>query len=134
MKEIQIINNSNRNKDFDKKSGFISSTFIFIFKKSHSILIIINLILTTYLLKQNNKLYPLNTEFNLHKDNFKNENIKIDKDMIGLEYPEINFQSLKNKSINGKIISSFLELLTTLEIKLLYLEKEINCTKLIQKL
>ena len=106
-----------------------------------------NLLLTLYLLKQYNKLYSLKieflilkenykrenykTEFHILKENFTNENMKIDKDMVGLEYPEIDFQRLKNNFLKGKIISSYIDLLTNLEIKLLYLEKEINCTKLI---
>lgn len=60
----------------------------------------------------------------------------IDKDLIGLSYPEIEFEELKNnisymkKLINDPLIRQFNEFLTQLEIKLIYLEKEINVTKL----
>ena len=50
--------------------------------------------------------------------------------MIGMVYPEIKYEDLKNNFIKGNYISSFLDLLTQLEIKLIYLEKEINTTKL----
>lgn len=55
---------------------------------------------------------------------------KIDKDMIGIKYPEIMFDDIKEKLTNNKLIYSLIEFLEQLEIKLIYLEKEINVTKL----
>ena len=50
--------------------------------------------------------------------------------MIGLKYPEIHFEYLKKNYLKGMTISSFIDFLTELEKKLIYLEKEINATKL----
>ena len=57
-------------------------------------------------------------------------NSDIDKDLIGLKYPEIKFDKIKSNLINKNIISSLVEFMEQLEIKLIYLEKEINVTKL----
>jgi hypothetical protein len=54
-----------------------------------------------------------------------------DKEMIGLYYPEINFDNIKKRLKNLYIIDSLIDLINQLEIKLIYLEKEINITKLI---
>ena len=51
--------------------------------------------------------------------------------MIGLHYPEINFDKIKESLQNYNIIASLIDLISQLEIKLIYLEKEINITKLI---
>ena len=51
--------------------------------------------------------------------------------MIGLKYPDIEFKEIKSNFLEGKIISSFLNLLRQMEIKLIYLENEINVTKII---
>jgi hypothetical protein len=50
--------------------------------------------------------------------------------MIGLKYPEILYDKLKQDIANGLIPSSLIDFLTQLQIKLIYLEKEINVTKL----
>ena len=50
--------------------------------------------------------------------------------MIGLKYPEILFDKIKNDLQNGEIFSSFYDFLSQLEEKLIFLEKEINTTKL----
>lgn len=50
--------------------------------------------------------------------------------MIGIKYPEIKFDDIKEKLINNKLIYSLFEFLEQLEVKLFYLEKEINITKL----
>ena len=79
----------------------------------------------------NNKLKnKLDKEQNISND--KNNLIypKIDKDLIGIKYPEIMFDDIKSKIINNKLISSLFEFLEQLEVKLIYLEKEINVTKL----
>ena len=51
--------------------------------------------------------------------------------MIGLKYPEIEYDKLKYDLINRKTIDILIELLNQLETKLIYLEKEINVTRLI---
>ena len=50
--------------------------------------------------------------------------------MIGLKYPEILYDKLKQDIANGLISSSLINFLTQLQIKLIYLENEINVTKL----
>lgn len=57
-------------------------------------------------------------------------NYNIDKDMIGLKYPEIMFDQIKTNLINNKLKSSLIQFLVELEIKLIFLEKEINATKI----
>lgn len=64
------------------------------------------------------------------KLNTKLDSDKKDKDMIGLKYPDILFDRIKKDFINGKIISSFYNFLNQLEEKLIFLEKEINVTKI----
>lgn len=54
----------------------------------------------------------------------------IDKDMIGLKYPEINFKKIKIDLKKGNLLSSLFRFLQQLEIKLFYMEKEINTTRL----
>jgi len=138
MKKINIFSDTT---PFQTKS-FISFSNNFLLKKCYSILIIINLFLTVFLLINNNRnnakiqellssnknimeklnqIIRINSTFNYSK---------IDKDMIGLKYPDIFYEKIKNDYINGEIISSFCEFLNQLEIKLIYLEKEINTTKL----
>ena len=51
--------------------------------------------------------------------------------MIGLYYPEINFNEIKKKLKNFNIINSLFDLINKLEIKLIYLGKEIELTKII---
>ena len=71
-------------------------------------------------------------------NNIKNENNEtknnfesiIDKDMIGLRYPEINYDYFKYILISNNFSNALINFLEQLEIKLLYLEKEINVTKL----
>ena len=54
-----------------------------------------------------------------------------DKEMIGLSYPDIDYDKIKEKLKKLNIIDSLLDLINQLEIKLIYLEKEINITKII---
>ena len=132
MKRVKI------GKPYKERETSFTSEYIFtliydfFYRKISSILSPINFILTIYLLIQNNKFNKLINEIKL--SNHYNENKEtnhIDKDMIGLKYPEILFDKIKTEFSNGKIISSFNEFLKQLEIKLIYLEKEINVTKLI---
>ena len=88
----------------------------------------------------------LNLELKFEDNNIKNNNnysilledenkgdfivSDFDKDMIGLKYPEINYNKIKDDLKKGNLISNFFRFLQQLEIKLIYLEKEINVTKL----
>ena len=136
--KITKIRNSSQFNDL------ICSIYNYLYNKSYCILLIINLIISFHLLIQNNKnstcikeLLKINSIQNKEKKNI-NKNIMnlnnsqsdIDLDMIGIKYPEIYFDKFKYDSNNGNIISSFCNFLTQLEIKLIYLEKEINVTKL----
>ena len=88
------------------------------------------------LLSENKYNLQLNKEENISKKkklellNKKSINNSIDIDMIGLKYPEIMFEQIKSDIINNKFISSIIDFLEQLEIKLIYLEKEINATKI----
>lgn len=65
------------------------------------------------------------------KDNSNNISfLEDDKDMIGLKYPMILYDQLKIGLIQKNITFTLIEFLRQLEIKLFYLEKEINVTKL----
>lgn len=65
------------------------------------------------------------------KDNSNNISfLENDKDMIGLKYPMILYDQLKIGLIQKNITFTLIEFLRQLEIKLFYLEKEINVTKL----
>ena len=55
----------------------------------------------------------------------------IDKDMVGLEYPDINYKQIKFELKSGKLFSSLFQFLEQLEKKIIYMEKEINVTKLV---
>ena len=55
---------------------------------------------------------------------------RINKDFIGLSYPEISFEEIKNNLTNSNLIVTLYEFMKQLEMKLIYLEKEINVTKL----
>lgn len=104
----------------------------------------LNLLFCIYLLIQNNRTNLLYKELKSSLDEKNKENtldldeskfgqyqkIQIDRDMIGLKYPDISFDNCKDNLLKGKIISSLINFMTQLEIKLLYLEKEINVTKL----
>ena len=116
-----------------------------------SIFLLINSLFTLFLFFQNRKLNSLlNKQYIELSDisNFKKnetflekhlnisykigkmKNHRLDIDMIGLKYPEILFEKIKSDIQNGEIISSLCEFLTQLEEKLIFLEKEINVTKL----
>ena len=65
------------------------------------------------------------------KDNSNNISfLENDKDMIGLKYPMILYDQLKIGLIQKNLTFTLIEFLRQLEIKLFYLEKEINVTKL----
>lgn len=77
----------------------------------------------------------LNEKHNLNSSNIINsissDFSKINKDMVGWKYPDILFDELRKKLINNEILPLIKELLNQLEIKLIFLEKEINITKLV---
>ena len=129
MKKIRIRKYSKTKAFSFNKGNKIYSFYHFILAKSHSILISINFALTIFLFIQNNRANTLIKELSLASSLNKKESV-IDKDMIGLKYPEIQFEKIKEDYSNGKIISSFNDFLRQLEIKLIYLEKEINVTRL----
>ena len=130
MKNIKIRKYTKISKQ-SYKNHYLAYTFLnFIVKKSHSILISINFIMTIYLLIQNSRINTLNKELSSVKSIYKKEDLIVDEDMVGLKYPKIQFEKIKANFLKGKIISSFLEFFFQLETKLIYLEKEINATKL----
>jgi len=60
----------------------------------------------------------------------RNTTKNIDIDMLGLKYPFISFDKIKNDYIKGEKLLSFFEFLTQLEEKSILSNKEINVTKL----
>lgn len=133
MKRIKFTNDieyNNIKNDNNKYWIKIKSIFNFY---SISILFIINIILNIYLLIEKKKISKIIKEitFNYKNNTFKNNFPYNDKEMIGLYYPEINFDKIKKELQNHNIIASLSELINQMEIKLIYLEKEINLTKLI---
>ena len=141
MNKIQINNFNNSNG----LRNIYSPVYNYLYNKSFSIFLIINSFFTLYLFFQNNRINSslnelLITQSKLKNDveffkkrinmNTVNKDAKIDFDMIGLKYPDILYDKIKDDFQNGKIFTSFYDFLTQLEEKLLYLEKEINVTKL----
>ena len=57
-------------------------------------------------------------------------NSDIDKDMVGLQYPEINYLKIKEELKQGHFLTCLFNFIQQLEVKLIYMEKEINVTKL----
>ena len=105
------------------------------------LLLIINFVISNYLFLENKKnkiiikdLLEFKNSFDDKKINLK-KNLKNnyipynDKEMIGLQYPEINFDRIKLRLRKLNIIDPLIDLINQLEIKLIYLEKEINITK-----
>lgn len=79
------------------------------------------------------RLKNISSENLLSKEIQQEKNIQInqiDKDMIGLTYPEISFEKIKNNLMNNEYKSSLIKFLEELEVKLIFLEKEINATKI----
>ena len=126
MKPINFENKKEFNNSFIKKYLF-SSTYIY--QRLLILYLLINLFIVFYLLKENKKLNLLLTNQNFVNKINDNEP-KINKDMIGLEYPEIKFDEIKLSLNNNQIIPTLYEFMKQLEKKLIYLEKEINVTKL----
>ena len=102
------------------------------------ILVIMNVIINCYLLIENEKksktieeILTLKKRFDYKNNTSENLFPNNDKEMIGLYYPEIDFDKIKSKIINFNLISALIDLINELEIKLIYMEKEINITKLL---
>ena len=129
--EDNDIINTNKN-NFSKNISSISN------RNKFFVLWIINIIIIMYIIIKIKKISVLINILIDFKNKYKiNNNLndyfpKNDKEMMSLHYPEINYDNIKNKLyINNNIITAFLDLLNQLEKKLLYLEKEINITKLV---
>ena len=97
----------------------------------------INIIFTGYLLIVNNKnsktikdLLDFKNKFYEKNYSFKYDIPDNDKELIGLHPPEIKFDKIKEGMKNLKIFTSLMDLINQLENKLIYLEKEINVTKI----
>ena len=138
-----------KNVKFDKSKNIVeinsfsnlSSFFNYFYEKINFIFILVNFILSLYLLIQNKKnndlikqmitSYP-NKGRKEHEDldNFDYKKKENEIDMIGLNYPKILFEKFKYESKKGRIVECFCDFLTQLETKLIYLEKEINVTKI----
>ena len=129
--------------DFQKGNNFNKNKCLFEFKalfKNNIILLFffINIIITAYLFIDNINQKRIIKEI-LNSSNplyYKNKDMKNnypynDKEMIGLSYPDIDYDKIKEKIKKLNIIGSLVDLINQLEIKLIYLEKEINITKII---
>ena len=102
-----------------------------IFIKSYFVLTI--LIFFLFLLKiisLEKCIYSLKHSLNLNEENIDYTTPLIDKDLIGLTYPDILFDEFKKNLTKGSLKKTFYNFLNQLHIKLIYLEKEINVTKL----
>ena len=102
-----------------------------------AIILFINIIFTGYLLIVNNKnsktikdLLDFKNKFYEKNYSFKYDIPDNDKELIGLHPPEIKFDKIKEGMKNLKIFTSLMDLINQLENKLIYLEKEINVTKI----
>ena len=125
MKPINFEQNEAKN-NFIKKYCFSST----ICQRVLTIYLLINSFIAFYLLNENKKLKSLLNYKNI-EDKINDKEQIINKDMIGLEYPEIKFDDIKPSLFsNNNIIPTLYEFIKQLEKKLIYLEKEINVTKL----
>jgi len=133
MKLIQtdFYNNKSHNNDLIKYKTIFNNNFILFF-------LIANALITTYLFidNQNQKrkikeISEIINSFNYKNKYKKNKYPLNDKEMIGLYYPDLNYDKIKEKLNNFNIIEALVDLVNQLEIKLIYLEKEINITKII---
>ena len=129
--------------DFRKEYNLNKNKFLFKLKTLFNnniilLLFFINIIITAYLFIENRNQKRIIKEILNSKNSFyyKNKNMKNNypynnKEMIGLYYPDIDYDKIKDKLKNINIIDSLVDLINQLEIKLIYLEKEINITKII---
>ena len=136
MKVITLDENKEKRMIFNKiKTKFWSKINSII--NIHTI-IIINIIINGYLLRDNIRhniiikdILVFKNKIELKNNTFKNEYPGNDKELIGLYYPEINYEKIKEKLKQFNIIGSIIDLINQLENKLIFLEKEINLTKIV---
>ena len=134
---LEVKKNNYEIKENDKKLDFINKSYFYLII---IIFVIINLLANIFLIFENKNNKALINELFLYYKNFnyenetifnnKDSNIYKNKDMIGYKYPEIMFNTIKKNLHNHWLFSSLNQLIDQLEIKLIYLEKEINVTKL----
>ena len=131
MKIIKIKNENSFRKIKTNKSKYCIKIIQTLNKNITQIILIINIMINIYLLIENKKNSILiNQILDFNDNNFKNNYPDDDKEMIGLHYPEIFYDEIKNKLKNLNIIRSLVDFINQIEIKLIYLEKEINLTKI----
>ena len=132
-----------KNNSYEKEYNNCLDKFKEIFKNYSNfnililLILIINIIINIHLLKENSKNKNIINELLFYKNSFRYKNNSLknkyfpynDKEMIGLYYPKINFDKIKVKLKNLNIIDSLIDLINQLEVKLIYLEKEINIIK-----
>lgn len=143
MKLVKIKNSSGLNKvlKYKNKCAPIMKSIFNNYILLISFIFIINGIIIVYLLIENNKLsgtmkdildFQRKFDFKTHKNSIlKNEFPNDDKEMIGLYFPEINFDKIRKKLQDFSVVESLIDLINQIEIKLIFLEKEINITKLV---
>lgn len=97
-------------------------------EKLQILFFLVNLFILAFILKENKYLYSIiNKKF---ENKIKDSKSIINKDFVGLKYPEIPYDEIKYNLTNENIITTLYEFMIELEKKLIYLEKEINVTKL----
>jgi len=138
MNLIKIFYDGNYNTINNKKNKYLLKIKSIINDYLVLIILVINIIIINYLLIENKKnkkiikdIISLKTSFLYKKIIPKNDYPNNDKDMIGLYYPDINYDKIKKGIINFNITESLIELINQIETKLIFLEKEINVTKLV---
>ena len=117
MEKVKII----QNKEQLQKKFFITSFKDSIVNNKYLFLLATNFLITFYLLYQNyqnnfsiKEILKSNSVNNKRKINYSEvsddiytKKYIIDKDMIGLKYPEIHFDTIIKDYLNGKLVSSF---------------------------
>ena len=77
------------------------------------------------------KITDFKNTYNYNNKSFKNDYPNNDIEMIGLKYPNIKYDKIKSGLYNYNIIASLIQFINQIEVKLIYLEKEINLTKIV---
>ena len=105
------------NKEIDCKIYFLITIFIFF-------------ICSLKINQLEKSISELKDSLELKKEKFDDENLLKDKDLVGMTYPDIHFEEFKKDLINGSLKKCLFYFMDKLQDKLIYLEKEINVTKL----
>ena len=128
IKENHFSLNNKKNKFFFYINSLIN----------YQTILILNIIINGYLFIDNIRhnriikdILDFKDTFDQRNNSFKNNYPHNDKELIGLYYPDINFTQIKARLMNFNIIASIIELINELENKLIYLEKDINLTKIV---